>query len=212
MPYNQLVPPDAYSAQRFTESQLIANDQEQTPPGRVLSISNLLFDPGDRAALEAQYAAAGLSKDAVALAFDTVKLRETVGANLPLQYGIQSVDGYDGGLLPTAYYTAFTSLFLPQGELRTVDGRLREILARPECGGACIPDMRWLDLMGVRYLVTDKVYDLVNDGIFYDTTFSTQYGMGYANSQGFTADEIDVLCNPCGDLRLQFAVEYCPHD
>ncbi|MBI1255875.1 MAG: YfhO family protein [Chloroflexi bacterium] len=204
MPYNQLVPPDAYSAQRFTESQLIADDQGQTPPGRVLSISNLLFDPGDRAALEAQYTAAGLSKEATALAFDTVKLRETIGANLPLQYGIQSVDGYDGGLLPTAYYTAFTSLFLPQGELRTVDGRLREILAKPECGGACIPDSKWLNLMGVRYLVTDKIYDLVNDGIFYDTQFATAGGI-YANVQNFTANAVDVLCNPCGsDLRVQF--------
>ncbi|HVU12507.1 MAG TPA: YfhO family protein [Phototrophicaceae bacterium] len=194
MPYNALVPPDAYSAQRFTESQLIADDQGQTPPGRVLSISQDLFDPGDRAALEAQYAALGLSKDAVGLAFDAVKQKETIAANLPLEWGIQSVDGYDGGLLPTAYYTAFTSLFLPQGELRTVDGRLREILAKPECNGACIPDARWLSLMDVRSLITDKVYDLVQNGIFYDTALSGTY---FSNPQQFVADTVDVLCNPC---------------
>ncbi len=56
MPYNWLIPPDAYTSQRFTESQLIAYQAEQTPPGRVLSISGLLFDPGDRATLEARYA------------------------------------------------------------------------------------------------------------------------------------------------------------
>ncbi len=203
MPYNALVPPDAYSAQRFTESYLLAANAAQTPPARMLSISGLLFDPGDRAALESQYNALGLSPETKALAFDTVKLRETLGANLPLIYNIPSADGFDGGLLPTAYYTAFTSLLLPPGELRTIDGRLREILAKPECGGACLPEQRWLDLMNVRYLITDKIYDLVNDGIFYDTTFTeTLSGKPYRNPQGFTANAIDVLCNPCGELRL----------
>ena len=105
-------------------------------------------------------------------------------------------------LLPTADYTAFTSLFLPAGALRTVDGRLREILALPECGGACIPDQRWLDLMGVRYLITDKVYDLVNDGVFYDTTFTRGGSATYANPQAFVSTAVDVLCNPCDDLRV----------
>ncbi len=199
MPYNWLVPPDAYAGQRFTESQLIADQADQTVPGRVLSISGLLFDPGDRATLDARYA--GLAPEARALAFDAVKLKETLGANLPLIWGIPSVDGYDGGVLPTADYTAFTSLLLPAGELRTIDGRLREILALPECGGACIPDQRWLNLMGVRYLITDKVYDLVNDGVFYDTTFTRTDAATYANPQAFVSDAVDVLCNPCDDLR-----------
>ncbi len=200
LPYNWLIPPDAYTSQRFTESQLIAYQAGQTPPGRVLSISGLLFDPGDRATLDARYA--GLAPEARALAFDAVKLKETLGANLPLIWGIPSADGYDGGVLPTADYTAFTSLLLPPGELRTIDGRLREILALPECGGACIPDQRWLNLMGVRYLITDKVYDLVNDGVFYDTTFTRTSEATYANPQAFVADAVDVLCAPCDDLRV----------
>ena len=101
------------------ESQLLAYEQDQTAPGRILSISGLLFDPGDRATLEARYA--GLSTDARALAFDAVKMKEVLAANLPLIWGIPSVDGFDGGLLPTAYYTAFTSLFLPPR--RTAHGR-----------------------------------------------------------------------------------------
>ncbi len=105
-------------------------------------------------------------------------------------------------MLPTADYTAFTSLLLPDGTLRTVDGRLREILALPECGGACIPDQRWLDLMGVRYLIADKVYDLVNDGVFYDTTFTRTGSTTYANPQAFVADAVDLLCAPCDDLRV----------
>lgn len=197
MPYNQLVPPDSYSSQRFTISQLLALTQDQIPPPRTLSISQLLFDPGDRASLRARYDALGMSPEAVALAFDTVKMRETLAANQPLVWGIPSVDGFDGGLLPTTYYSAFTSLFLPDGE-RTSDGRLRELLALPECNGACIPDQRWLDLMGVRYLITDKNYDLVHDGIFYDTTFSeTDHDYFYINWEGFTADAVDLICTYC---------------
>jgi hypothetical protein len=194
LPYNALVPPDAYSAQRFTESYLLAAKADQTPPGRVLSISGLLFDPGDRAALEARYDALGMSAEVRALAFDTVKLREVAAANLPLIWGIPSVDGFDGGLLPTAYYTAFTSLLLPEGELRTIDGRLREILAKPECDGACIPHRRWMDLMNVRYLITDKVYDLVHDGVFYDPQLS---GVVFGNPQSFVGDIVDLLCTLC---------------
>ena len=183
MPYNWLVPPDAYTDQRFTESQLIADQADQTVPGRVLSISGLLFDPGDRATLEARYA--DLPPEARALAFDAVKLKETLGANLPLIWDIPSVDGYDGGVAADRRLHRLHLAAAAAGELRTVDGRLREILALPECGGACIPDQRWLDLMGVRYLITDKVYDLVNDGMFYDTT---------------------VHARRCGDLRQSASV------
>jgi hypothetical protein len=199
LPYNQLVPPEAYSAQRFTISQLLAyqDDQSPEPPGRILSISQLLFDPGDRATLEARYA--NLSPEARSLAFDAVKMKEVLAANLPLIWGIPSVDGFDGGLLPTAYYTAFTSLFLPPDQLRTIDGRLREILAREDCGGACIPDWRWLGLMNIRHLITDKNYDLVQDGIFYDTQLE---GLTYSNPQQFVGDVVDVLCNPCTILYV----------
>jgi hypothetical protein len=61
---------------------------------------------------------------------------------------------------------------IPPGELRTIDGRLGEIMARADCRGACIPDPRWLNLTNTRYLITDKVYDLVHEGVFYDTTFA----------------------------------------
>ena len=169
LPYNHLVPPETYSDPRFTIRQMRVYGDGQTPPDRMLSISGLLFDPGDRAALETRYA--GLSETALHNAFITVKQREIVAPNMPLSWGFPTVDGFDGGLLPTTDFTAFTSLMLPDGEPRTVDGRLRELLALEGCRGACIPDRRWLDLTDTRYLITDKVYDLVHEGIFYDTQF-----------------------------------------
>ncbi len=169
--YNEVTPPDTYNAPRFTISQLQAYGADQVPPGRALSITQLLFDPGDIAALTARYQAAGMSDLAIRLALVATKQREVVAANLPLTWGIPSIDGFDGGLLPTGYYTAITSQMLPPGELRTIDGRLREIMARESCRGACIPDRRWLNLTNTRYLITDKVFDLWHEDVAYDTQF-----------------------------------------
>lgn len=178
LPANDLAAPEVYYAQRFTASQLLAyaeRDAAAGPsqtPDRLLSINDLRFDPGDRAALEARFERLGLSEDAIAAAFTAIKMQETLAPNLPLIYGLPSADGFDGGLLPTAYYTAFTSLLLPPSEPRTIDGRLREVLARPAgCRGACIPEQRWLNLLGVRYLIVDKLYDPWHEDITYDTTF-----------------------------------------
>mgnify|MGYP001439633678 CR=1 FL=1 len=194
LPAQNLVPPETFEQQRFTVSQLLALNEGQNPPGRVLSISDGLFDPGDRAALEARWF--DLSPEALQTAFVTVKQRELLAPNLPLLYGIPSVDGFDGGLLPTSYYTAFTSLMIPDGELRTIDGRLREVLASEACRGACIPDQRWLNLTNTRWLILDKVYDLVHDGIFYDTGLPVNISgaavVEYPNVNNFEATEIRV--------------------
>ena len=69
-------------------------------------------------------------------------------------------------------YSQFTSLLLPENELRTVDGRLGEIMAKPECRGACIPDPTWLFVTDTRYIITDKVYDVWHDDVAYDTALA----------------------------------------
>jgi hypothetical protein len=197
LPLNHLTPPDVYTGQRFTISQLLAFGEEQTPPGRVLSISRLQFDPGDKATLEARYHQRNMSDLAIRNALVAVKRQEMLFPNLSLTWGIPTIDGYGGGLLPTIYYTQFTSLLLPDGEPRTIDGRLGEILATPpECRGDCIPDSHWLNLTNTRYLIVDKVYDVVQEGIFYDTalpvrcipTFCTQYRI-----PEFGGDAVEIL-------------------
>ncbi|MBC6936117.1 MAG: hypothetical protein DWB42_09785 [Chloroflexi bacterium] len=211
--YNEVVPPDTFHAQRFTISQLRAYADRQTPPGRVLSISGLLFDPGDRDSLIARYLEAGMSDLAIRIALVDTKMRETLAANLPLVWGVPSVDGFDGGLLPTGWYTQFTSLLLPPGELRTIDGRLREILAKPECRGACIPDARWLNLTHTRYLITDKVYDLWHEDVAYDTQFEIALQPGETTAiravPAFEADALNVLYTcPAADCRALAAIFY----
>ena len=193
MPYNWLVPPDVYTAQRFTASQLRAYALDQTPPPRILSIGRLLFDPGDLGTLTARYRARGLSAEAERIALVDVKMQEMLAANLPLTWGIPSIDGFDGGVLPLYHYTAFTSLLLPPDSLRTIDGRLREILARPECRGACIPDARWLALTDTGYLITDKVYDLWHEGIAYDTQWRVTDAAALNDLPSFEATALDAL-------------------
>jgi hypothetical protein len=196
LPYNQLVPPEVVNGQRFSISQMRAYAERDTPPGRLLSISDLLFDPGDRAALEARYAALGMSAHEVRTALVAIKMQEVVAANLPLLWGIPSIDGFDGGVLPTTWYSAFASLLTPSDALRTVDGRLREILAREECRGACLPDPRWLALTNTRYLLIDKVYDLWHEDVAYDTGIRVALAAGEATEvtpAPFVATAIDVL-------------------
>src|SRR5690606_16589403 len=49
LPYNDLTDPAIYDDTRFAVNQMRVYGEDQTPPGRLLTISGLLFDPGDRA-------------------------------------------------------------------------------------------------------------------------------------------------------------------
>ncbi len=179
MPYNDLTDPQVYHDARMSAYQLQALDtaNPNSPAhGRLLSISNLYFDPGDKPALEARWDVLNMTERASHTAFTAEKAKEVIAPNLPLIWDLPSVDGYGGGLLPTTYYTQFTSLLLPDGMLRTVDGRLRELLALSECNGACTPQRRWLNLTGTRYLLLDKTFDRWQDDIAYDTAFTLKAG------------------------------------
>lgn len=168
-PFNDLVDPNVYEDRRMTAYQLEAYGDTTAPSiGRVLSISRGLFDLGDKSALETRFTNLGMSERAKRYGFTATKSNELIVPNVSMQWDLMSVDGFGGGVLPTGLYTQFTSLLLPEGIPRTIDGRLREVLAEPQCRGACIPEQRWLNLMDVRYLVLDKVYDPWHDGVAYD--------------------------------------------
>lgn len=199
LPYNDLVPYSVYDPGRFTAYQMQVYVEDETVAPRFLSISDLRFDPGDRDVLAARYAELGLSETATASAFTGIKLHEVLGANLPLLFDLPTADGFDGGVLPTRYYSAFSSLLVPPDEAPTVDGRLREILARPEaCRGACIPDLRWLRLLNVPYLITDKVFDLWHDDVAYDTTLPFSVGE-HPVAVPFEATAVDLLFDCAAD-------------
>jgi hypothetical protein len=206
MPYNDLVPPDVWSSQRFTISQLLAYTEtdengltaDGTPPGRLLSISGLFFDPGDKDALSRRYQALGMTPIEERYSFVAAKLKETVSPNLPLAWGIPSVDGFGGGLLPTRHYVEFMELVYPEGVEVAVDGRLRENLALEGCRGACLPPDDSLTAMDIEYLLVDKVFDVWYEGVAFDTTFVVDNSqLEYVIDPPFMTNSVYVLftCN-----------------
>lgn len=194
MPYNDLAPPDVYEGQRFTISQLQAYADEQIPPQRHLSISRLLFEVGDKARLDARFARYGMDERAVEAAYRAIKWQTVVYPNLGLAHDVPQMDGFGGGLLPTGYYSQFTSLLLPQDSLRSADGRIGETMARDTCRGACLPDPVWLAMTNTGYVIVDKVYDLWLDGIAYDTALTFTDGILYdPESPDFIATHLHLL-------------------
>ena len=175
LPYNDLSPPEVYLGQRFTISQLLAYQAEETAPGRTLAISRIFFDPGDIAALRQRYHQLGMDEASQVHALDAVKKQEMLMPNSSLTWGIPTIDGFGGGILPTVYYSQLSSLLLPDGALPAVDGRLGERMALPDCRGACIPKLRWLHQTDTRYIITDKIYDIRHDDIVYDTALAQQW-------------------------------------
>ncbi len=168
MPFNDLSPPELYLGQRLTISQLLAFQADEVAPGRTLSISQIFFDPPDIVDLRARFDRLGMDAAAQFHALDAVKKQETLMPNLALTWGIPTIDGFGGGLTPSRAYAQYSTLLLP-GAAPAVDGRLGEHMAQPDCWGACIPDLRWLQATDTRYLIIDKVYDIWHEDIAYDT-------------------------------------------
>ncbi len=154
--------PEAFSSLRTAPAHIIAAQNLEALPGRVLSISDIMFDPGDQHEIE-QIFADQLEPRAVYDLIVSSKRKEILAPNLPLAWHVYTVDGYDGGVLPLQRYVELQKLFLPP-ERRAPDGRLRENLER-------IPPSRLLSLLGVHYVLTDKVNDVWIDNVFYDLAF-----------------------------------------
>lgn len=159
--YRQPTAAEAFTAMRPSIAHL------KTDPGlhRFLSLSGIVYDPGDLAEMRAIFAGQ-LPERAVYDYVVAAKEKEVLFYNLPLHYGFYSVDGYDGGLLPLRDFVTMQQLFLPDDRL-AIDGRLREQLRD-------VPSGRLLSLLGVKYVITDKVYDVWIDGVFYDLQFGAR--------------------------------------
>ena len=204
LPYNDLSPPDVYLGQRFTISQLLAYQSEETVPGRTLSISQIYFDPGDIQALRARYDRLGMDWKAQFHALDAVKKQLMLMPNQSLTWNIPTIDGFGGGITPTMGYSQFTSLLLPKGAARAVDGRLGERMALPNCRGACIPELRWLQMTDTRYVIVDKVYDVWHEDIAYDTALENFWqGVAAIDLADDGFDRVHVLHREALDLASE---------
>jgi hypothetical protein len=165
-----------------------------------LSLSDIFFDVGDQAEIDTIYA----DQLPQAARYDytvAIKNKEIIAPNLPMVYGLASVDGFDGGILPLQTYTALMQVILPDGAL-TTDGRLRENLD-------AVPEAKWLDLFNTRHIITDKTGDTWREGIFFDlqhpTELSEAVAVGYVPE--FSADGLQILASALpGDVIVETAV------
>ena len=156
--------PEAFSSLRTAPAHLLAAQSQQTAPGRFISLSHTLYDPGDLGEIQQIYQDQ-LSPEAIYAHVVNVKRQEILAPNLPLAWRIYAIDGYDGGVLPLARYIRLQRLLLDEEDILS-DGRLREGLER-------IPPSRLLSILGARYAITDKVHDVWIDDVFYDLAFDT---------------------------------------
>jgi hypothetical protein len=186
LPYNNLTTPEAYFDLRPSTTRLLV--ESHTPPERMLSLSNIFFDPGDQAEIDTIYGDQ-LSDQALYDYIVAIKQKEINAPNLPMIYGLASIDGFDGGILPLSAYSQLTSVLMADGQ-ETTDGRLREHLET-------VPEERWLDLFNARFLITDKTGDVWHDGIYYDrqhpVTLSAGETMSVSYLPDFEATEIRLL-------------------
>lgn len=182
LPYNQLTTPEAYFDLRPPDARLQIDAAE--PPGRLLSLSNIFFDPGDQAEIDAIYRDQ-LPADARYDYTVAIKQKEIIAPNLPMIYGLASVDGFDGGILPLNSYSQLLQTILPNQQ-STVDGRLREYLT-------AVPPPHVLDLFNTRYLITDKTGDTwqnVAPGLdaFFDLQHPLDLAAGEQAAVGYVPD------------------------
>ena len=166
LPHTEPTAPQAVYDVRTASAHLLTEPRRALHPaaaGRLLSISDITFDPGDmpdwrrilRGGARPQLSEAAFREFVIAL-----KSQEILAPNLSLLWRIPTVDGFDGGVLPLQRYNAFLSLLIPPDEL-VPDGRVREQLQ-------AVPRSDILELMDVRFVITDKVRDLWFDGVYYD--------------------------------------------
>jgi hypothetical protein len=163
--FNNPTAPTAFDSMRTAPSHLLADNSGE--PFRFLSMSDISYDPGDMADLQKMYASE-LSDEAIYDLIVATKMKEVLAYNLPLRYRLFSVDGYDGGLLPTADYVTLERLFLSEDQIWP-DGRLRQQLRQ-------VPPVRLLSLLNVKYVITDKTQDVWIDDVFYDLEHTVPLG------------------------------------
>jgi len=194
--YNQPTAPAAYDSLRTATSHLLADDSGQ--PFRFLSMSDISYDPGDLADLQAMYGDC-LSEQALYDLIVATKMKEVLAFNLPLRYRIASVDGYDGGLLPIARYVTLERLFLSQDEIWP-DGRLRQQLRQ-------VPPGRLLSLLNVKYVLTDKTQDVWIDDVYYDLEHTVPLGeLTLQDLPSFETTELGVVSYLTGTAQFEDGV------
>jgi hypothetical protein len=126
--------------------------------GRILSAAPTEYEVSDHVQLERRFPR--LDPSALFAFKSALKLDEVMSPNVPLRYGLSTVDGYDGGVLPLRRYLDVASLLVPRTEIRA-DGVLRTRLI-------AIPDDHLLRLFNVHAVIANEVTAVELGGFRFD--------------------------------------------
>jgi len=132
--------------------------QQNHPNDRILSIAPTEYPLEDEPELATRYP--GLHPRATFFLTSALKLDEVMSPNVPLRYGLSTIDGYDGGVLPLRRYLQVASLLVPPNEIR-VDGVLRTRLI-------AVPDPRLLRLFNIQAVIANQAFDVELEGTRFD--------------------------------------------
>jgi len=136
----------------------VAYLQSHARGGRILSIAPTEYELSDHVELDRRFPT--LDPSASFNFKSALKLDEVMSPNVPLRYGLSTLDGYDGGVLPLQRYLQIGSLLVPSDEIRA-DGVLRTRLI-------AIPDERLLRLFNVGTVIANEVSDVELRGVRFD--------------------------------------------
>lgn len=206
MPYNNLNAPETFAATRPAINTLVARHSDGQPMARTLAFTDIMYAPGDQSVVNAVYHGLLPGRAQYDLLVAN-KLKDVIAPNLNMIWGIPSADGFDGGILPTQHYTLFSELLMADPP---PDGRLRENLT-------AAPEQRWLDLLNVGYILTDRTGDRWYEDIYFDLSWSTPLANGQtitlAALPDFPATELALVIEtpqatastPLTDITIQHA-------
>ena len=153
--YNNPNPESVYTEPRPVITAL----QRDPQPERLLTVARTGYQPSDAARLVAPYEALLGSNGVLATLINT-KYKETLNPNLSMVFGLPTVDGYDGGILPLRRYVDYKRLVVPADQNQP-DGLLRNQLHG-------VPPLPVLRTLGVKYVIDDTMDDLTQDSVYYD--------------------------------------------
>lgn len=156
------IPGDAFRPERSSTSYLLEDAARRGTPGRLLSFATDHYEVKETPDYKKTYA--WLDQEALVQFMIAIKLSETLAPNVPMVYGIETVDGYDGGILPLRRYAELKELLLPVPGI-PADNPLRTNLTY-------VPPVRLLDLLNVRYVLGTRLQDTTVDGVYYDRGIS----------------------------------------
>ncbi len=165
-PISHPVPAQAYSA----VPPGLAQELQDRGPFRTLSIANPAYEPGDLTETRALLSA-HLPPREIEAYIESTKYNETLAPNTGMRFGVASLDGYDGGMLPTKELGELKNLVLSQGktsdrvELSDSALDLAAIL-RDHLPG--IPPSDFLGLLNVKYIIADRLSDAWVNGVYHD--------------------------------------------